>query len=143
MEEKKKRKKKSVNKSAVVCDCRNQGKVSLSPNRQDPDNEKSEQRRRVGTGHILHSAAPVCLRLKVARHLCHVGPGTVWAGGQGQGNICIASECLAARPHQESVAQRYPEAIDLKRTKCFLWIPAYTPFSNAFVSTIYTIFMQL
>lgn len=88
---------------AVVCDCRNQGRVSLNPARLNLDNVKSEQRRRVGTVHILHSAAPGCPRLKVARHLCHVGPSIVWAGGQGQGNICITSECLAVCPHQESV----------------------------------------
>ncbi|KAI4803827.1 hypothetical protein KUCAC02_025475 [Chaenocephalus aceratus] len=76
----------------------NQGRVSLSPIRRDLGNEESEQRRRVGTGHILHSAAPGCPRLKVAPHLCHFGPGIVWAGGQGQGNICSTSEGLALCP---------------------------------------------
>ncbi|TNN56869.1 hypothetical protein EYF80_032859 [Liparis tanakae] len=61
--------------------------------------EKRERRRRVGSVRILHSAAPGSPRPKVARHLCHFGPGIVWAGGQGQGNICIPSEGLAERPH--------------------------------------------
>ena len=90
-------------KSTVMRDCRNQGRVSLSPIRLDLDNEKSEQRRRVGNVHILHSAAPGCPRLKVARHLCHFGPGIVWAGGQGQGNICITSEGLAVCPHHGEI----------------------------------------
>lgn len=45
----------------------------------------------------------------MARHLCHVGPAIVWAGGQGQGNICITSECLAVRPHRGSISQRNPK----------------------------------
>lgn len=85
------------------------------------DNEKSEQRRRVGTVHILHSAAPACPRLKVVRHLCHFGPGIVWAGGQGQGNICITLELLAACPRHESLTEK-SQRIDLKMTtNCLLW----------------------
>lgn len=98
----------SIIKRMVVYYCRNQGRVSLSPIILDLDNEKSEQRRRVGTVHILHSAAPGCPRLKVARHLCHFGPGIVWAGGQGQGNICITSEGLAVCPHNKSLSQSNP-----------------------------------
>lgn len=75
----------------------------------DLDEEESEQRSRVGNGRILHSTAPVCLRPKVARHLCHFGPGIVWAGGQGRGNICIPSEDLAVCQHQESLSQRNPK----------------------------------
>lgn len=76
-------------------------KESAEPAPSDPDlySKEAGYRRRVGTGYILHSAAPGRPRLKVVWHLCHVGPGMVWAGGQGQGNICNTSECLATCPH--------------------------------------------
>lgn len=99
----------SIIKTTVVYDCRNQGRVSLNPIRLDLNNEKSEQRRRVGTIHILHSAAPGCPRLKVVEHLCHFGPSIVRAGGQGRGNICITSESLALCPHHESLSLRNPK----------------------------------
>lgn len=100
------------------------GGFPFSPSRLDLDNEKSEQRRRVGTIHILLSAVPGCPRLKVVWHLCHFGPGMVWAGGQGQGNICIPSESLAVCPphgfhkvsHRDSLKNSFG-----KDHKCILW----------------------
>lgn len=124
----------------VAYDCRNQGRVSLSHIRRDLRNEKSEQRRRVGSIHILHSAAPGCPRLKVVQHLCHFGPGIIWAGGQGQGNICISSESLDLCPITPSfplsLSHRNPKeqkiSFSMDSQFCFRFLPHSQPYSSIF-----------
>ncbi|CAG10590.1 unnamed protein product [Tetraodon nigroviridis] len=59
---------------------------------------RSSEEERTLRGGKRKTGAPRRPKLKVAQHLCHVGLSELWAGGQGQGNSCIASECLDLCP---------------------------------------------